>query len=195
MNKRTEQKQNTRQLILRTAKACFIDKGFLETTTAEIASRAEIAHGTLFLHFKTKEILIVEILDNELEQVNDKIQTLIARTADISSALKVYLDFLEREEDLFSVLARELPFYPDALRGKILFREAIIRNHFQQIIKEGINRDELRDIDPIQAITFLFSTLNYYLSMRKIFREEQESVIGKFRDKVIKTFLQLIEKG
>ena len=120
MNKRQVQKQKTRRLILQKAKEIFIDQGFLNTSTAQIATASEIAHGTLFLHFKSKDMLIIEILDQQLEQISKKIMELIRDTIGLEEILGKYLDFLEEEEDFFSVLARELPFYPEQLRRKII---------------------------------------------------------------------------
>ncbi len=44
----------------------FVANGFLRAKTVDIAARAGVAHGTLFLHFQTKGNLILEILDKEL---------------------------------------------------------------------------------------------------------------------------------
>ncbi|RLC51390.1 MAG: TetR/AcrR family transcriptional regulator, partial [Candidatus Cloacimonadota bacterium] len=82
MNKRQLQKQKTREHILKIAKQEFVEKGFLNTTTNQIALQAGIAHGTLFLHFKNKDNLIVEILDKELELMSSGIQDLVGRSAD-----------------------------------------------------------------------------------------------------------------
>lgn len=194
MNKRQIQKQKTRKMILQTAKKLFIVQGFLNTTTAQIAVECGIAHGTLFLHFKSKDILIIEILDQQLEQISFKIMELIRDTIDLEEILKKYLDFLQKEEDFFSVLARELPFYPEQLRRKIIFRESLIRSKFTKVIEKGTASGSLIECDAIMANTFLFSTINYYLSLKSLFVSEG-SVISKFKDKIISTFLKLLSKG
>ncbi|MCK4695022.1 MAG: TetR/AcrR family transcriptional regulator [Candidatus Cloacimonetes bacterium] len=191
MNKRQIQKKKTRELILQVAKKEFIKKGFLDTTTSEISKKAEIAHGTLFLHFKNKETLIIEILDKELESINTNIFKLISKDYNLERLLSQYLNLLQKEEDLFVVLARELPFYSDKLRRKILFRDSIIRNHFHKAIESGIKEKRYRDIDVTSAIIFLFGTINYYLSLKPIFVKEG-SVIKKFKSSIIKTFKKLI---
>lgn len=198
MNKRQLQKQKTRAHIIKTAKEEFIKKGFLNTTTSEIALRSGVAHGTLFLHFKSKDILIVEILDLELDQISSSIQNLVAESADLQQMLIMYLDMLQEDEELFAVLARELPFYPDELRRKILFRDSIIRSHFHKIIEQGIKEGRYRKIEPSTAVTFLFGTINYYLSLRTIFidheseKPDNNSVIAKFKAKIVSTFKALL---
>ena len=191
MNKRQIQKKKTRELILQMAKSEFVKKGFLNTTTSEIAEKAGIAHGTLFLHFKNKDSLIVEILDRELEEISSIIQNLISRAIDLEQLLLQYLDLLQEEEELFVVLARELPFYNEELRRKILFRDSIIRSHFHKAIELGIKEKRYRDVDVTSAVMFLFGTINYYLSLKPIFLKEG-SVIKKFKPSIVKTFKQLL---
>lgn len=193
MNKRQIQKMKTRELILSVAKEMFIKNGFLNTTTSQITQKAGIAHGTIFLHFKNKESLIIEIFDLELEEISSSIQKLVLKASDLEQLLRQYLFLLQEEEDLFVVLARELPFYSEKLRRKILFRESIIRSHFYKAIEQGKRNNSYRDVDTTTAITFLFGAINHYLRLKPIFIKEG-SVIEKFRPTIINTFKQLIVK-
>ncbi len=191
MNKRQIQKQKTRGIILQTAKSCFKKNGFLKTTTSEIASKSKVAHGTLFLHFKSKDVLIIEILDSEMDKISKQIFQIINESNDFELLLSRYLDFLQEREDIFAILAREMPFYSSELRRKILFRESIIRSHFHKAISEGIKSGKFRKINITPALNFLFGTFNYYLSLKPIFVKEG-SVIGKFKESIISTFMEFI---
>jgi AcrR family transcriptional regulator len=53
-----ETKTATRQRILQTARRLFADNGFDATTTRDIALAADIATGTLFNYFPTKEAIL-----------------------------------------------------------------------------------------------------------------------------------------
>lgn len=193
MNKRELQKKKTRQHLLETARDAFISKGFLQTSTAEISRKAGVAHGTLFVHFKSKDILIVEIIDDVMDSVSEEMQKLGSKTDNPLEMLELYLDFLIEQEDLFSVLARELPFYQEELRRKIIFREAIIRENFHTELAEGIERGEFRNIDVSSALNFLFGVINLYLS-RKTSYISEGSVIAKFKPSILRTFQQMINE-
>ncbi|RLC58264.1 MAG: hypothetical protein DRH89_01520 [Candidatus Cloacimonadota bacterium] len=193
MNKRQIQKQFTREKIIRAAKQIFIEKGIINTATSQIAEAAGIAHGTLFLHFPNKDSLVIELLDVELAKFSDKIKQLIIETTDIDTILKQYLDLIQAEEGFFSSLARELPNYKNELRRKILFRESLIREHFHQVIENGIEQKIYADIDIASTLNFLFGTINYYLSLKTSF-VQQGSVIEKFRDQIIDIFMKILEK-
>jgi AcrR family transcriptional regulator len=64
--KRQQNKENTRREILEAALKLFSTKGFYNTTTKEISTRAGIAEGTLFNYFKTKEDLALYFFEQEM---------------------------------------------------------------------------------------------------------------------------------
>ncbi len=69
--KRTENKEKTRQAILRAALGLFAEKGFYRTTTKAISRKAKIAEGTLFNYFETKEDLALYFFEQELAGIID----------------------------------------------------------------------------------------------------------------------------
>ncbi len=69
--KRIENKERTRQAILRAALDLFAEKGFYQTTTRAISRKAKIAEGTLFNYFETKEDLALYFFEQELAQIVD----------------------------------------------------------------------------------------------------------------------------
>jgi AcrR family transcriptional regulator len=64
--RRAENKERTRQSILKAALDLFSRKGFARTATKEISAKANIAEGTLFNYFRTKEDLALYFLDQEI---------------------------------------------------------------------------------------------------------------------------------
>ncbi|HEX4645840.1 MAG TPA: TetR/AcrR family transcriptional regulator [Verrucomicrobiae bacterium] len=69
--KRVENKEKTRNAILRAALELFAKRGFHRTTTKEISRRAGIAEGTLFNYFPTKEDLALYFFERELDGLMD----------------------------------------------------------------------------------------------------------------------------
>jgi AcrR family transcriptional regulator len=55
---RERKKQQTRQLLERTARQLFADRGFEQVSIAEIARAAEVSEATVFNYFPTKEDLV-----------------------------------------------------------------------------------------------------------------------------------------
>lgn len=60
---RERQRQEREQLILEAAAQVFADKGYHQTTIEEIAAQVGIAKGTVYLHFPTKDDLLLALLE------------------------------------------------------------------------------------------------------------------------------------
>src|ERR1043165_6819929 len=69
--KRNANKEKNRQSILKAALALFAEKGFYRTTTKAISRKANIAEGTLFNYFRTKEDLALYFFERELSGMMD----------------------------------------------------------------------------------------------------------------------------
>jgi AcrR family transcriptional regulator len=91
----TEQKEKTRQRILDCARNLFQDNGFQETTTRDIATAAQVAVGTMFNYFPTKEALAMTFVRESLELAQ---QDFADRRREGASL----------EEELFSLVATAL---------------------------------------------------------------------------------------
>ena len=78
MGLREEKKQKTRKAISDLATQLFIERGYHEVTTAEIAKRAGVSVPTLFNYFPTKESLVfdedAEVEADILKSVTERAQ-------------------------------------------------------------------------------------------------------------------------
>ena len=191
MNKREQKKQETRNAIFEAAKEEFINNGFLNTNTKTIADRAGVAHGTLFLHFNTKNNLIEKVFEEKFISVNNQLEKILGDKGDIESLLLGYLNFLQKNESFFEVLAKELPYYPQDIRVRVFLKEASARNYFYKCIQKGIADGIYKDVDIKMSLTFLFGTISYFL-VNKQNIIKNGSIIGNKRDSIIVTFIKFI---
>jgi AcrR family transcriptional regulator len=67
--RKSRQKENTRQEILDAARDLFVNEGYENVSMRKIAEMVEYAPGTIYLHFKDK----AEILDTLCEQTFQKL--------------------------------------------------------------------------------------------------------------------------
>jgi AcrR family transcriptional regulator len=100
-----------REAILNAATELFARKGYNGTAASEIAVQAEVAQGTVFHHFKSKENLLISICD---ELVNDYVDG-IKKAADgpgtgweaLERILKYNQEFKKTRYDSIAVAFRE----------------------------------------------------------------------------------------
>src|SRR5215203_59094 len=65
---RERQRQERAALILDIAQDVFADKGYYDASIDEIAARAGIAKGTVYLHFSSKEDLLVALVEQQINE-------------------------------------------------------------------------------------------------------------------------------
>jgi AcrR family transcriptional regulator len=112
--RRERNKQAKRDRIVAAGRALFSRKGFAATTTAEIAARAGIGTGTLFLYFATKEDLLVAIFREEMDAVLRRaLDTLPKRASLLDELMHVYgamIAFHERDLEFARAFVKEMMF-------------------------------------------------------------------------------------
>lgn len=68
-----------RSAILAAALEVVSERGYFETTMDEVARRAEVAKGTLYLYFKDKPAIFIGLVDWLLEQALEMLEEVAAR--------------------------------------------------------------------------------------------------------------------
>jgi AcrR family transcriptional regulator len=76
---RDEQKQRTRARILDAARKLFTDPGYEATTIRMIASEANVAPGSVFTTFESKEDVLLAITTEKYEELADHLSTCLAQ--------------------------------------------------------------------------------------------------------------------
>src|SRR5512135_1831037 len=120
-SRRERNKQQKRDRIKAAARKLFSTKGFAATTTQEIAQRADIGTGTLFLYVQSKEEVLVLVFRDEMDRACDTaFATLPRRASLLNQLVHVYSALIavhERDQDLARVFAKELMFVSERLRA------------------------------------------------------------------------------
>jgi AcrR family transcriptional regulator len=95
-------KAATRQRILDAARKLFTSKGFEAATTRDIADEAEIASGTLFNYFPTKEAILASLATEATTEINADFDSGLAQSGGHEITCRYF------EENLFAFVAASL---------------------------------------------------------------------------------------
>ena len=68
--RKEREKERRRQQIMVAAKRVFTEKGFSSATMEDIAAKAELSAGTLYLYFKSKDELYASLSLRVLQYLN-----------------------------------------------------------------------------------------------------------------------------
>lgn len=103
-NTRQQNKAETRRLLLRAGLDLFLEQGFEKTNAVEIASKAGVAVGTIYLHFGDKAGLLQEILLQGALDLHERVMHVyINPPSDPHSLARAHIEtmvqFLEENEE------------------------------------------------------------------------------------------------
>ncbi len=99
-------------LILNAATRVFAERGFFGAQVADIARRAGVAAGTVYLYFKSKDDLLISLFDRTMQDAIREGRAALTDIDDPSARLRciarLHLERLGRDRDLAIVFQVEL---------------------------------------------------------------------------------------
>lgn len=109
---RTSPDVDKRQLILDAATHVFAERGFFAAQVADIARRAGIASGTVYLYFRSKDDLLISLFDRTMQDAIRDGREALASVINPADRLRriahMHLERLGRDRDLAVVFQVEL---------------------------------------------------------------------------------------
>ncbi len=181
-------------MILLTTKTLIENQGMLNTTTKHIADHCGIAHGTIFSHFNTRDLLFSTVIKRELIRVAEKLHKLDVKNRTLEALLKAYFLLLAKEEPLMTALSREFPFLSEEIKNEIITTETIIKKFLYDKIQAGIDSKTLKAVNITVALSFLFGAIQLFLCRKEYYVKDDESVIRMKSDELIQTFISLFKQ-
>lgn len=149
--RRKKEKEQRRKTILRAAQQLFYKKGFRSVTVESIAKQARLSKGTVYLYFNSKEELYAQVLLNEVEKFQERVNHIIKTGSSASEMLfdyaHIYADFFLNERELFRILMTFM-LHTDDLRFSDEMRRHMIQATTQtveiidRIFQQGLNTGE-----------------------------------------------------
>ena len=147
---RAERAAERRAAIVAAALDEFIARGFTATRLDDVAKRAGVAKGTIYLHFKDKETLFEELVRTAIVPVVDRMTTPPPIGGSVREALEAFAKTFLREvvatrrADIIRLIVAEGPRFPAI--ADFYYREVISRGlaAMRVLIEIGIARGEIR---------------------------------------------------
>ena len=99
---------NKREKILLAAQELFSEKGFHETTVEEIARQANVAKGTVYIYFDSKEQLFKEVIKSGFKELKRKTEEKIESTSKPLKKIKLIVETYFNYFDIYRSLFRPL---------------------------------------------------------------------------------------
>ncbi len=179
--------------ILECATRLFAEKGFAETSTLEIAEQANVAHGTLFYHFKNKEGIICEIFSRAGETFYKRMTAAVAAKSTgiekIEAILRFNASFARNHSRQLLIFFRVFPDRLSCGDSPLHSLLTAIRQQVIDLIREclltGIKDGTISITDPEQT-AYLLDSLMFGMTHIQLFHPEEtpdmtDSAVNFFR--------------
>ena len=89
-----KQRQQREALILQAAEEVLMERGYYETSIDEIAARVGIAKGTVYLHFPSKEDLVIAIFERDMQQLLQYIDSTMSSALTARGKIEAIFDLM-----------------------------------------------------------------------------------------------------
>jgi len=157
MSPRPDVSDERKSQILNAAERVFTKKGFDEARMDDIAEETGLSKGTLYLYFKSKDTLIIAILERIFQGIFEQLN---ARRDDQLNATDAIRQFTEEAIKDYKRMLRLMPvayeFLALAFRNKVV--QKALSEYFRfymdvlvPIIQRGVDSGEFRSVDPIDT--------------------------------------------
>jgi AcrR family transcriptional regulator len=147
---RVQRAADRRQAIIEAALDEFIARGYAATRLDDVAQRAGVAKGTIYLHFKDKETLFQELVRTALVPLIGRLAAPPPEGGSIRAAFENFVETFVREVvttrrgDIIRLVLAEGPRFPDI--ADFYYREVVSRGlaGMRALIELGIASGEIR---------------------------------------------------
>jgi AcrR family transcriptional regulator len=147
---RAERAADRRQAIIEAAFETFIEQGFAATRLDDVAKRAGVAKGTIYLHFKDKQALFEELVRSAIVPLAARLAAPPPATGSIRAVLENFAGNFVREVTatrrgaIVRLVIAEGPRFPAI--ADFYYREVVSRGlaGMRALIELGIARGEIK---------------------------------------------------
>lgn len=165
--RKEREKESRKESIIDAAQKVFFEKGLLLSTMDEIAESAELAKGTLYLYYHSKEDLYLAVMMRGLMILRGMFETVIARDLTVVQTLmelsNTYTLFYEQNKNYFRMqhYFNTPQFHKQVSEEMMLscdtFNQALW-NMIIEVITKGMTEKKIRtDLDPLEIAMIMWS--------------------------------------
>ncbi|KQT13531.1 TetR/AcrR family transcriptional regulator [Ramlibacter sp. Leaf400] len=171
--KRERRKEARPGELLDAALDLFVEKGFAATRSEEVAARAGVSKGTLFLYFPSKEELfkavVRENLSGRFAEWNEEFETFEGSAADmVSYCMKVWWERIgaTRASGITKLMISEARNFPELAA---FYQQEVIRPGtllIRRILQRGMDSGEFRRVDLDYAVFSIVAPMIFLIMMK-----------------------------
>ncbi|MGQ9457999.1 MAG: TetR/AcrR family transcriptional regulator [Anaerolineae bacterium] len=210
--RRAREKALRRKAILAAAKEVFFEQGISQATVDDVAARAEVSKGTIYLYFPSTESLLAHLLLEGLTLLLRDLRRACQRRAgapaeeQVRALADAYLRFAQRRPNHFRLImafdrGRFQEQIPQDLSARIVARSNQCLEVVSTVLRQGMEAGVFQQGDPWLAAGILWAGLNGVLVLfaspvrREMLQVDLESMFHATCDLLLKGLRNDVRPG
>lgn len=190
--KRSERKRETRARLIQCAYRLFVDRGITRTRTVDIARSAGIAHGTVFVHFPTREALILAVVEEYGIRSVARLRELALKTEpSVREVLGVHVRCVQEQEGFYAHLVLERQLLPAGVRTRLIILQSAVAFYFGKAMKREMANGLVREAPIGLLFNSWLGLLHQYVCNRDLF-SNNGPVLAKRGQLLIDHYMSLV---
>ena len=174
LQRKEREKEHRKEEILDAAQKVFFEKELTTATMDEIAEKAELSKGTLYLYYKSKEDMYLGVLMRGMEELHTEYERI--GLSDISTVEKLeklkasYIDYFYKNRKFFRMTNfLQSPHFhkqvSDEMKQSCDTEGQKVWNIIDSVLQHGVEEGVLRpDFNPIELGVIIWSNMTSLLS-------------------------------
>jgi len=200
---KSAQRTEKQQRIVEAAIRLFAEKGYSNTSTAEIAKAADVSEASIFKQYGTKDKLLLSLVVPYIKEMfpyeadETMNQVFSGAYSDFEAFLRALLKnriaFITENRDIFLVLIKEI-IYKEELKNELFpYIAEVAATRLTKIVELFQERDELADMPTRSILKLLFTVIGGFVASRFVLLN-RESIDDEEVEDVVRMVLDGIRK-
>lgn len=171
----------TRQKLLDTAEEIFGTKGYYETSIVDITQKADVAQGTFYNYFSTKQMIFTELVRQLSKDFRNEIRLEVAKATSEKEAqmfgIRTFFRWVKNHRNLYNIVQQA-----------VLVDEELYRWYYERLaqgyvkgLEEAMKKGEFKSLDP-ETVAYGLMGISQFIGMRWVYWENQNVPEHVFED-------------
>ena len=170
----TKVPEERKQELVDTAERLFLEKGYEQTTVADIVREIEVAQGTFYYYFSSKEEILEAIIEKDITALEENVRQIMSRE-DVNAAIKLnavvnsIIGISASRKEIMDYLHEE----SNAVMHEKMERHTIERlvPLMARVVAQGTESGIFDVQYPTESVEFLLASLVYFFHHPEIFAD------------------------
>ena len=160
LNRRDRRRLELHHRILEAGEALFEARGYDETKVAEICERADVAYGTFFNHFPTKQDLLRSLADRSIHRLAERLEEIAGQPGTIEDMMIALFEGGAQQFTSMGPARRALlgRVHAIAFTDAPADRERRFHAAFERFLRRGVADHRVREDVPVETLADVLSS-------------------------------------